>query len=498
RHRSARRGAGARRGDASRGPRRRRAGPGGGACAGRGGRRPDRPGRAGVPCRAGPGRGGRARRRRPARSPDRAGEADGGRRRARRGARPGQGRAGEAGRRQGAAGPDAGRCTGPGRRRAGPRRHAERAGRGRGAHGAVRGAALAGPGRGRRGRRRRGGGGRRRARGGAGAVRAEPGARRPRSAGGRGRRLGRRLRLGVGRRRVRRLRRGLPFLASIHVSVVVVPLVRGPAVRGRWPSFRGRPAQRRRSVLTREPQGPFARVWSPGRPERGGPCTRRSGTVRRRLAILIGVLAAALFVGAGPALAAAPFALSDRITDQAGVLDSGDRSDVQDAINTLQSDTGTQLFVVYVDSFDGTVGHTWAQETFQATNLSGNAVVLAVATGDGEGGFFAGTTATQDELSKVSGDLGSKVDDQDWAGVATTAADALGGGSSSSSGGGGSNSGLVTLGVVLALVLVAGGGYMFFRARRKRRAELDRAQQQPAQVGPPDPHAGTPTETLNG
>jgi len=220
--------------------------------------------------------------------------------------------------------------------------------------------------------------------------------------------------------------------------------------------------------------------------------------VRRRLAILIGVLAAALFVGAGPALAAAPFALSDRITDQAGVLDSGDRSDVQDAINTLQSDTGTQLFVVYVDSFDGTVGHTWAQETFQATNLSGNAVVLAVATGDGEGGFFAGTTATQDELSKVSGDLGSKVDDQDWAGVATTAADALGGGSSSSSGGGGSNSGLVTLGVVLALVLVAGGGYMFFRARRKRRAELDRAQQQPAQVGPPDPHAGTPTETLNG
>ena len=74
----------------------------------------------------------------------------------------------------------------------------------------------------------------------------------------------------------------------------------------------------------------------------------------RRLSVVLGLLAVLIGLGAAPALAAAPFALSDRITDQSNVL-GGDRSEVQDAIQNLQSDTGTQLFVVYVDSFDGTI-----------------------------------------------------------------------------------------------------------------------------------------------
>src|SRR3954452_17241525 len=262
--------------------------------------------------------------------------------------------------------------------------------------------------------------------------------------------------------------------AGIRSGSLMVPPLLGDV--GEPPTHAGNLARRSRVRRVRDVRG---RPWS----------LEVVRTVRR-LTIVLGVLAAVLFAGAGPALAVAPFALSDRITDQSDVL-GGDRSQVQDAIDQLQSDTATQLYVVYVDSFDGATGHTWAQETFNASNLSGNAVVLAVATGDASGGFFAGTTEAQDALSKVSGDLGSQVNDKDWAGVATTAADALGGGKSSS--------GWVTLGVVLALVLIAGGGYMFFRARRNRRRELAQAQaQQPGQLAPPDPHAGTPTEVLNG
>src|SRR3954469_15411134 len=178
----------------------------------------------------------------------------------------------------------------------------------------------------------------------------------------------------------------------------------------------------------------------------------------RRLTIVLGVLAAALFVGVGPALAVAPFALSDQITDQVDAL-GGDESEVQDALDSLRQDKGIELFVVYVDSFDGATGQTWATQTLHASGLSGNQAVFAVATGDRKYGFDAGTAEAQAALNEGSGDIESELGSDNWADAAIAAANALGGGSSSSSsGGGGSNSGLVTLGVVLALVLVAGGG----------------------------------------
>src|SRR3954469_22042172 len=214
----------------------------------------------------------------------------------------------------------------------------------------------------------------------------------------------------------------------------------------------------------------------------------------RRLTIVLGVLAAALFVGVGPALAVAPFALSDQITDQVDAL-GGDESEVQDALDSLRQDKGIELFVVYVDSFDGATGQTWATQTLHASGLSGNQAVFAVATGDRKYGFDAGTAEAQAALNAGSGDIENELGSDDWAGAAIAAADALAGGSSSSSSsdsGGGSSSGFVTLGVVLALVLVAGGGYMFFRARRNRRAKLEATREQ-AQLAPPDPHAGTPT-----
>src|SRR3954454_23343665 len=232
---------------------------------------------------------------------------------------------------------------------------------------------------------------------------------------------------------------------------------------------------------------------------RGRPSPLEVVRTVRRLTIVLGLLPPALFAGAAPALAVAPFALSEQITDQVDALGSS-TSDVQDALDQLRQDKGIELFVVYVDSFDGASGQAWATQTLHASGLSGNQAVFAVATGDRKYGFDAGTAEAQAALNAGSGDIENELGNGNWAGAAIAAADALAGGSSSSSSsdsGGGSSSGFVTLGVVLALVWVAGGVYLFSRARRKRRRELEATQHQ-AQLAPPDPHAGTPTEVLNG
>ena len=42
---------------------------------------------------------------------------------------------------------------------------------------------------------------------------------------------------------------------------------------------------------------------------------------------------------------------------------SGDESEIDDALDELQAEDGTQLFVVYVDTFDGLTAGEWMQET---------------------------------------------------------------------------------------------------------------------------------------
>ena len=73
----------------------------------------------------------------------------------------------------------------------------------------------------------------------------------------------------------------------------------------------------------------------------------------RRLSVVPGVLALLLLTG-GPALAEEPFRVPDQVTDEAGVL-VGNTAAVEDAVEELQADEGIQLWVVYVDTFDGIV-----------------------------------------------------------------------------------------------------------------------------------------------
>ncbi len=218
----------------------------------------------------------------------------------------------------------------------------------------------------------------------------------------------------------------------------------------------------------------------------------------RRLTIVAGLAAALLAGSAVPALADPPAGVTDQVTDEAGVLD-GQEQEIQDAMDELESETGTELYVVYVDSFDGTDGAEWARSSAEQTGLDTDDVLMAVAVDDREYGVHHGDEIDPSELQDVlAGDVEALLSQGDFDGAAIALAEGLTtietqqpAASESASAGSG---GFATLLVVLLLFLIAGGAYWVVRSRRRAKAALPPPVQRLARA---DPHAGTPTEQLN-
>ena len=211
----------------------------------------------------------------------------------------------------------------------------------------------------------------------------------------------------------------------------------------------------------------------------------------RRLFVVLGA-AALLILPTAPALAEEPFRLEDQIVDEAGVL--GDESEIDAALDELQAEDGTQLFVVFVDSFDGLTRQQWMQQTEQLSGLGNADALLAVAVDDSEYGIdvpdgAAVTLAEAEQLASQAVD--PEFGEGDWeAGVVAFADIVRTGeapGSADSDGGGGA------LLVVGAIALAGGGAYLVSRSRRRKRE----SQPPPVQrLERPDPYAGTTTEQL--
>lgn len=174
-------------------------------------------------------------------------------------------------------------------------------------------------------------------------------------------------------------------------------------------------------------------------------------------------LAATLHAGASLP-AEQPLDLPGRVTDPAGVL--GDQTDeVEAAMDRLEADTPYQLFVVYVDTFDGQDAQTWATATANLSGMGRDDVLLAVATEDrrydlsadhniglSDAALDTVQTAVEDELSQ-----------DEWAGAAIAAADTLRAEATGSSSGG---SGWL---IALVVGLVAIAGFFVVRAILSRR-----------------------------
>lgn len=163
---------------------------------------------------------------------------------------------------------------------------------------------------------------------------------------------------------------------------------------------------------------------------------------------------------------------SGHVVDQAGVLDAGQTSTVENAAKKLYSDHRVDLYVVYVDRFTNpTDAADWANQTAANNNLGPSDYLLAVAT-DGRAYYLSGDSAgpvTDDQLDQIErNDIEPKLKAGDWSGAAVAAADGLGDAVGGSAGG----SGVVWF-IVIAVVVI--GLIVFFVLRRRSAAKKARS-----------------------
>ncbi len=212
----------------------------------------------------------------------------------------------------------------------------------------------------------------------------------------------------------------------------------------------------------------------------------------RRLIAGALLAAAASFGLSAPAMAESPVTIppGDFVVDSSGVLGS-DESRLESEIKELRSDTGLNLFAVFVDEFSNPAqADQWATEVANKKGLGSADSILVVATQTRQA-YFAGAkggpiaaAATEIYSSQISPALG----ENDWAGAVDGAIDGMrsveGGGSpdGSSSGGG-------FLTVVLVIGAVAVVGYLFLSRRSKKKtASLGQGPgQHPGNYGSPAP-----------
>lgn len=194
--------------------------------------------------------------------------------------------------------------------------------------------------------------------------------------------------------------------------------------------------------------------------------------------------AAAVLIPAGTVGAEPPFRLEQQVTDEVGAL-GGQQAEVAAALADLQADEGIQLWVAYVEGFDGAPGQEWAAATSSASGLGGNDMLFSVATGERSYGWdVPGDLPVSD--AQIESIMGSQVEPElaagDWAGAAIALAQGLSdGGAASGSGSSGSGGGSV-LPWILGLALLAGVAFLVLRAIRRRAGPGGRGS---------GPHAGT-------
>lgn len=129
-------------------------------------------------------------------------------------------------------------------------------------------------------------------------------------------------------------------------------------------------------------------------------------------------------MGAQQALARPPYDLPGELVDEAGVLT--DPAAVRRAQDRLQEETGLQLFVVYVDSFDGRSGPDWATSTARESGMGPQDLLLAVAVQDRRYGtaVHPGSGISERQRTDVESRLvESRLRVDDWQGAAIAAAD---------------------------------------------------------------------------
>jgi chromosome segregation ATPase len=204
--------------------------------------------------------------------------------------------------------------------------------------------------------------------------------------------------------------------------------------------------------------------------------------------LTVGLLSAPM-AGAEP-----PMRLSDYLTDTAGALNPAQRVQVNQAAQQLYGARHIRLWVVYVDTFSGSTGPQWAENTWRQSNLDNYDAILAVAVTDRSYALLVPKAAAGgidvDALRRNA--VEPKLHDGDWAGAAVAAADGLRSPVSS-----GNHVSWAALIAVLAVIGAAVAALIWWsRRRQRRRRDAELAEAQRLDVTDPDALAALPLDTL--
>lgn len=167
-------------------------------------------------------------------------------------------------------------------------------------------------------------------------------------------------------------------------------------------------------------------------------------------ALLFTVLLALLgvFAFVPSAQAEDPITISEEVTDNAGVLSSADRTQIQKALNNLADNSELQLFVVFTDTFSGANGQDWSDDTAIKSGLGAKDLLLAVAIDDSLYGLSVDDSSplSDKQLDQVESAIETQLRRGAWAQAAILGADEIRSTSTGSSG---------SLGVIVFVVFVA-------------------------------------------
>ncbi|MDY0909098.1 TPM domain-containing protein [Microbacterium sp. CFBP9034] len=198
---------------------------------------------------------------------------------------------------------------------------------------------------------------------------------------------------------------------------------------------------------------------------------------------LTAALAVALATMSGAAWATEPVQLgSGYVVDQAEALSPADESAAQARLEQFKSDTGLDLWVVYVDDFtDPSDAEGWANSTADANGLGVSQYLLAVAV-DGRNYYLSGDSGgpvTPDQLATIEQQqIQPALASGDWLGAVDAAADGL-----TDAAGGGSDAGGGFSGILWLVVIAAAIGvvvWLVVRSRRRKSSQVEGGAGAPA------------------
>ena len=181
-------------------------------------------------------------------------------------------------------------------------------------------------------------------------------------------------------------------------------------------------------------------------------------------------------------VAEAPELYADRVTDYTGTLSSSEVSAIEEAINQTRVEEQREIFVVFLNSFDGVDPDTWTQQAL-ATNGGGNVLIYAVSPEEGLFGVQGGSAWTDPQLDAayeaayaqlVRGDLAQSAIDL----AASVSGGAGGAGAGGGAGDGGDSDGdsgtsAAWLGVAGVGAVAAGGGLWAFNRKRQKKQNAE-------------------------